>query len=154
MRTRVWAASFAILMTILAGWLSPRIEAAPLAIRPLSVTILAGGSSVAQTRFPLTDALGTTYGVADANGLVVEHDYYGAWGLRSNAEGTPLPNLTLFQSLGGGGFTNQEHDDELALINMRGRMYDPALGRFLSPDPILGNAGFSQSWNAYSYVLN
>ena len=33
-------------------------------------------------------------------------------------------------------------------------MYDPALGRFLSADPIVGNPAFSQSWNAYSYVIN
>ena len=30
----------------------------------------------------------------------------------------------------------------------------PALGRFLSADPIVGNVAFSQSWNAYSYVNN
>ena len=37
---------------------------------------------------------------------------------------------------------------------MNGRVYDPAIGRFLSPDPVLADASFSQSWNAYSYALN
>lgn len=105
-------------------------------------------------RYPLADALGSTDAVADAHGIVEEHDYYDSWGLRSNPDGTPLKNLTLFQSLLGTGFTSQMHDDDLALVNMQGRMYDPALGRFLSADPIIGNTAFSQSWNAYSYVNN
>ncbi|MFZ5897296.1 MAG: RHS repeat-associated core domain-containing protein, partial [Myxococcota bacterium] len=49
-------------------------------------------------------------------------------------------------------FTGHERDGEL--INMRGRMYDPALRRFLAPDPLLTGALASQGHNAYSYVLN
>ncbi len=104
--------------------------------------------------YPLTDLLGSTYGVADANGEVGERDYYDAWGLRTDADGTPVANLSLFQSLATGGFTGHEHDDGSALINMHGRIYDPILGRFLSPDPLVGNPVFGQRWNAYSYVLN
>ena len=37
---------------------------------------------------------------------------------------------------------------------MNGRVYDPRTGRFLSPDPIIENPAFSQSWNSYSYVAN
>ena len=37
---------------------------------------------------------------------------------------------------------------------MNGRVYDPVIGRFLSPDPVVAIASFSQSWNAYSYALN
>ena len=37
---------------------------------------------------------------------------------------------------------------------MNGRLYDPVLGRFLSPDPIVQFPGYSQSWNRYSYVFN
>ena len=37
---------------------------------------------------------------------------------------------------------------------MNGRMYDPRLGRFLSPDPIVGDPTSSRSWNLYSYVRN
>jgi RHS repeat-associated protein len=48
-----------------------------------------------------------------------------------------------------------EHLDEFRLINMNGRIYDPKLGRFLSPDPYGGaTAGNTQNLNRYSYVLN
>jgi RHS repeat-associated protein len=47
------------------------------------------------------------------------------------------------------GFTGHLHDDDLGLINMRGRMFDPSTRRFLTPDP-LGRLGA----NPFSYVLN
>ena len=37
---------------------------------------------------------------------------------------------------------------------MNGRVYDPVVGRFLSPDPVVQTEGGSQSMNAYSYALN
>jgi len=37
---------------------------------------------------------------------------------------------------------------------MNGRMYDPIVGRFLSPDPFVQAPDFSQSYNRYAYALN
>jgi hypothetical protein len=37
---------------------------------------------------------------------------------------------------------------------MNGRMYDPVLARFLSPDPFVQAPDFSQNYNRYSYCLN
>lgn len=37
---------------------------------------------------------------------------------------------------------------------MNGRVYDPELGRFLSPDPLIQAPYNSQSYNRYSYVFN
>ena len=37
---------------------------------------------------------------------------------------------------------------------MNGRLYDPQLGRFLGPDPVVAAPGSGQSWNSYSYVSN
>ena len=47
-----------------------------------------------------------------------------------------------------------ELDDEFGLINMNARLYDPEIGRFISPDPILAEPGWSQGLNPYSYVRN
>lgn len=59
----------------------------------------------------------------------------------------PLASVTL-------GFTGQEHDDDLGLVNMNGRIYDPELARFLTPDPEIARPWKSQSFNRYSYVEN
>jgi RHS repeat-associated protein len=52
------------------------------------------------------------------------------------------------------GFTSHEHLDELNLIHMNGRVYDPVLGRFMTADPFIQAPGNLQSYNRYSYVFN
>ncbi|MGA9854688.1 MAG: RHS repeat-associated core domain-containing protein [Gammaproteobacteria bacterium] len=52
------------------------------------------------------------------------------------------------------GFTHQEMLDNVELIHMNGRVYDPNLGRFLSVDPVFEFPTNTQSLNPYSYVLN
>jgi hypothetical protein len=37
---------------------------------------------------------------------------------------------------------------------MKGRLYDPKIGRFPTPDRVVPRPHFGQSWNPYSYVLN
>jgi RHS repeat-associated protein len=44
--------------------------------------------------------------------------------------------------------------DEVGIIHMNGRIYDPELGRFLSADPNIQSPLNSQSHNRYSYVWN
>jgi len=52
------------------------------------------------------------------------------------------------------GYTGHEHLDKFALINMNGRVYDPIIGRFLSPDPYIQAPYFAQNFDRYSYVWN
>jgi RHS repeat-associated protein len=52
------------------------------------------------------------------------------------------------------GYTGHEHLTEFGLINMNGRVYDPLVSRFLSPDPYIQAPGFTQSYNRYGYVFN
>jgi RHS repeat-associated protein len=52
------------------------------------------------------------------------------------------------------GFTGHEHLDGLRLIDMKGRLYDPELGRFLSPDNYIQSPYDPQNYNRYSYCLN
>ena len=44
--------------------------------------------------------------------------------------------------------------DNVALIHMNGRIYDPAIGRFLSADPFVTSPYDSQGFNRYTYVNN
>jgi RHS repeat-associated protein len=52
------------------------------------------------------------------------------------------------------GYTGHEQLDDSGLIHMNGRIYDPELGRMLSPDPYVQVPEYSQNFNRYSYVLN
>lgn len=52
------------------------------------------------------------------------------------------------------GYTGHEILEELGLIHMNGRIYDPLLGRFLSADPFIQAPANLQNYNRYSYVLN
>ncbi|MEO7592840.1 MAG: RHS repeat-associated core domain-containing protein, partial [Byssovorax sp.] len=74
--------------------------------------------------------IGSVAAVTDAGGSLKEAFYYEPFGQRTDAHGKPL---TSSPSEVRAGFTGHEHDDDLGLINMRGRMYDPVVRRFLSP---------------------
>jgi RHS repeat-associated protein len=52
------------------------------------------------------------------------------------------------------GFGGQEQEDDLGLINMGGRIYDPSLARFLTPDPLVTEPLNAQSYHPYGYALN
>jgi RHS repeat-associated protein len=47
-----------------------------------------------------------------------------------------------------------EHLDEMGLVHMNGRIYDPLIGRFMSADPIIQAPSMLQSHNRYAYVMN
>ena len=52
------------------------------------------------------------------------------------------------------GYTGHEMLSEFDIINMNGRLYDPVLGRFFSPDNYVQMPDNSQNFNRYSYCLN
>ncbi len=51
-------------------------------------------------------------------------------------------------------YINQEDLTPVQLINLNARVYDPLLGKFMSPDPVISDQDDSQSWNAYAYSHN
>jgi RHS repeat-associated protein len=52
------------------------------------------------------------------------------------------------------GFTCQREDNEVGLIYMGARYYDPMTGRFISPDTIVPDPANPQSLNRYAYCMN
>lgn len=52
------------------------------------------------------------------------------------------------------GYTAHEHIDTVGLINMNGRIFNPVIGRFMSPDPNVFYPENPQDFNRYSYVHN
>ena len=126
-------------------------------------TTPAGAMATATSAFEYAhrDHLGSVEAVTDASGnelAVLGHDPYGE---RRKLDWTRQLTKAEIEALLSGhgervsrGFTRHEHLDRTGLIHMNGRVYDPRLGRFLSPDPIVGDPTSSQSWNLYSYVGN
>ena len=51
------------------------------------------------------------------------------------------------------GFTGHGTLGAVGLVHMNGRIYDPALGRFLQADPYVQSASDLQGLNRYAYVL-
>ena len=54
----------------------------------------------------------------------------------------------------GRGFGGHEELSRTGFVHMNGRVYDPRLGRFLQPDPVVAAPGSGQGYNRYAYVLN
>jgi RHS repeat-associated protein len=107
--------------------------------------------------YTYTDHLGSILTLTDEQGNTVLSQSFDAWG-RDRDPATWI-NLPSFGGVGGGsfewlnrGYTGHEHLRTFGIINMNGRLYDPALGRMLSPDNYV--QGGSQGENRYSYVLN
>ncbi len=113
----------------------------------------------------LTDHQGSiTHIVNEWGGLAQEYSY-DAWGRRRNpANGQPytqsffqtVSNLPLIDNFCtfDRGYTGHEHLDAFGLINMNGRLYDPVMGRMLSPDNYVQDPGSTQSYNRYAYCMN
>ena len=105
----------------------------------------------------LKDHLGSTSAVLDHNGTVVERPSFDAWGKTRNATtwaDADADTQWLSSQYTNRGYTGHEQLDESGLIHMNGRIYDPEVGRFLSPDPYIQDPEHSQNFNRYTYVLN
>jgi RHS repeat-associated protein len=96
-----------------------------------------------ETLYHHSDHLGTPETLTSSGGASFTQVY--------DAFGAPDPdNAELTRS----GFTGHEHDRDLGLIDMKGRVYDPLAGRFLTADPVMQAPHWSQGMNRYAYVFN
>lgn len=119
----------------------------------LAAVLIKTNSSSGVLNYIHKDHLGSITCITDANGNIKEQYNYDPWGRRRNPSdwsfnNVPAPTILLR------GFTGHEHLNEFALINMNGRVYDPVLGMFLSPDNFVQAPDFSQNFNRYSYCYN
>ena len=117
------------------------------------VAVYTEGTSDAGMYYFHNDHLGSPWLITNASGNEVQRLNFNAWGLRRDATNwdnySDLPEMKFDR-----GFTGHEHLEMFGLINMNARLYDPVLGRFLSPDPVIQIPEFTQSYNGYSYALN
>jgi len=99
------------------------------------------------------DYLGSIVMLTDEDGNIAERRHFDPWGQPIKVEdgaGKVLQGLTLLDR----GFTGHEHLQTVGLIHMNGRLYDPALHRFLQPDNYVQDPFNTQNFNRYGYCLN
>lgn len=108
-------------------------------------TIVVKSNGTVKNCLAFTDNLGSILSVMDENGTKVFDASYDAWGKQT----VSLNTIGLHR-----GYTGHEMLTEFDIINMNGRLYDPILGRFFSPDNYVQMPDNSQSFNRYSYCLN
>jgi RHS repeat-associated protein len=123
----------------------------PFAIK--NVNISAAGAFGDSTTYLHMDHLGSIVAVSDQVGNVTERRSYDAWGKRRNSNGTAMNNAFVTPDVRYA-FAGQEDLGEVGLINMNGRVYDPAIGRFISADPYIQYPDDMQNYNRYSYINN
>jgi RHS repeat-associated protein len=110
-----------------------------------------GGSTL--TRYFHKDHLGSIAVITNESGTVLERLSYDAWGKRRYSNGADDPAGAI-TSQTNRGFTGHEELDQVGLVHMNGRVYDPLLARFGTPDPTTESPFSTQGWNRYSYVGN
>jgi len=127
------------------------------------VTVAAAAPPAEAIKYYHFDHLGSVTAVSDEVGHVVSAAWggpdagqmgYDPWGARRTPDGRPANPASFNHQVGRREFTGHETIPNVGLINMNGRVYDPVLGRFLSPDPKVQFVADLQSYNRYSYVLN
>jgi RHS repeat-associated protein len=100
------------------------------------------------------DHLGSVFTTLATTGEIISQQLFSAFGQTRTiytaggvALGSMLPPTEQ-------GFTGHRQMDALGIVHMKGRIYDPTLGRFLQADPFVQEPKNSQNYNRYSYVLN
>lgn len=93
----------------------------------------------------LTDGLGSILTVRDENATKVFDATYDVWGKQT----VKVNSIGLMR-----GYTGHEHVYGYEFINMNGRIYDPILAQFLSPDNYIQEPNNSQNFNRYAYCIN
>ncbi len=117
---------------------------------PLASYVLGGGELLSQRRagstsYYLGDAQGSARALTNSGGVVTDtYDYTAFGGLFASTGSTTNPYL----------YTGQQFDAPTGLYSLRARYYDPALGRFLSRDPMEVQAFNPVEVNRYVYATD
>jgi RHS repeat-associated protein len=115
-----------------------------------------------KTEYWHKDHIGSLVATSDGSGAITQRFRFDPWGTRECLTASGVTTSCSSTTTGGGsnngseerGFTGHEMLDEVGLIHMNGRLYDPEIGRFLQADPIIQEPLNGQNYNRYGYVQN
>ncbi|MCR4836068.1 MAG: hypothetical protein K5899_06765, partial [Bacteroidaceae bacterium] len=118
----------------------------------LAVVTMSEGH-IQKTEYIYRDDQGSITGLMDNQGNIT-YFYYDPWGRPANANGTPYPNGYRTGKKFIRGYISQEYYEEFGLINLNARLYNPHIGRFYTPDPVLYTDGDVFGFNPFIYGRN
>ncbi|SFX46912.1 RHS repeat-associated core domain-containing protein [Janthinobacterium lividum] len=106
------------------------------------------------------DLQGSLVSTTDHNGTLTARYSYDPFGKRRTASGNYDASGKLvydWNNTSSGtdrGYTGHEHLDDVGLIHMNGRIFDPRLGMFMQGDPFIQDPMNLQNYNRYAYCYN
>lgn len=107
------------------------------------------------------DHLGSLVATTDHNGAVTARYAYDPFGKRRyvnasyDAFGALVIDWTSTTNAGTDrGYTGHEHLDDIGLIHMNGRLFDPLVARFMQADPHIQDPLNLQNYDRYQYCYN
>ncbi|MFN8267847.1 MAG: RHS repeat-associated core domain-containing protein [Chitinophagales bacterium] len=122
------------------------------------VCMIVRENGVDKFNYTYTDNLGSILTVTNESAVIIAEQNFDAWGrYRDPNTWQYISGETAFANNPQWlyrGYTGHEHLAVFDLINMNGRIYDPIIGRFLSPDNYIEDPYSAQGYNRYSYGLN
>jgi RHS repeat-associated protein len=113
-----------------------------------TVVYSTSGSSSGSINYVTTDHLGSSAVITNSAGQQVVHETFSALGARENTGS----DLTAIAGVTRVGFTGQSEMDNVGLVNMNGRVYNPGGSHFLSPDPTVPHPTDTRSYNRFAYA--
>ena len=121
-----------------------------------AIVVSRNSDGTTRPSYILADHIGSSTAVVDASTNAPVRESFTAFGARrgGNWSARTAPDWLGIANSTRHGYTSHEHLDNVGLIHMNGRVYDPVVGRFMSVDPLIGNPADSQALNPYAYVGN
>lgn len=111
----------------------------------LALWLLALVAHAGTVTYVYTDPQGTPLAEANVSGAIIATYDYAPYGQAvTSMSGAP----------DGPGYTGHVNDPDTGLVYMQARYYDPAVGRFLSVDPVGPSPGSTFNFNRYDYANN
>jgi RHS repeat-associated protein len=101
------------------------------------------GDTVTKVTLVMTDLQGNVLMTKDTQGHILARYTYQPYGTQQSG---PTNN--------GPGYTGHVNDPATGLVYMQQRYYDPAVGRFISPDPVGPTPGNVFNFGRYTYANN
>ena len=121
--------------------------------RIAQITVTSNTDATGEFRYVHTDHLRSIETIIKEDGTLAEAMSFDPFGKRRETNWENAATTIIGQETKRG-FADHEYLDELGLIRMNGRVYDPSLGRFLSADPFVQIPNDTQCFNRYRYLTN